>query len=96
MATAGKTEPKVQLPVWVLPIILTLMVLVIGNIVNSAQWAAQMTANQSNMISQFAELKDELKQVRQENVRLREEMAGLKAAQREGIGLRRTREMRDN
>jgi len=88
----GKTEPKVALPTWVLPIILTLLMAFVAQLGTSVWWASQMATNQQHMLGQMTEMRDEMKAVRAENQKLSIEIAALKAAQRNGIGFRRDRD----
>lgn len=78
----AKPEPKVALPTWVLPIILTLLLTIVGNIVTSVWWASQMTVNQQHMIDRVAELRADVQRLSTENQRLREDVAAIKAGQR--------------
>lgn len=76
-------EPKVTLPGWVLPLLVTILLAFIGNLSASLYWAGQVASNQAHMVESLSDLKSEVRQLRNENQGLREQLAGLAAAARQ-------------
>lgn len=74
------SQPRVSLPVYVLPLLVTLLIAFLANLSYSLYWAGQMASNQANMAERLNELKTEVRELRVENQRLREQMTTLNAA----------------
>lgn len=72
-------ENKLNLPSWVLPVLITILIAFITNLGTSLYWAGQMASNQQHMVEQFSDLKTEVYRLRADNQSLREEVIGLKA-----------------
>lgn len=82
MATKQATSrPMVELPPWVLKAAISLAVLLLSNLGISIWWASELTANQQHMLRQLETVESKVVKLTDENIRLREEMAGLKALQ---------------
>ncbi len=74
------TQPRVALPVYVLPLLVTLLLAFLANLSYSLYWAGQIASNQANMVETLRELKTEVRELRTENQQLREQVAGLTAS----------------
>lgn len=74
-------KPMVELPPWVLKAAISLSVLLLSNAGLSIWWASELTSNQRHMLDQLKQVEDKIVKLTDENMRLREEMAGLKAIQ---------------
>jgi hypothetical protein len=76
-------ESRVTLPGWVLPMMVTILLAFFGNLGASLYWAGQVASNQAHMVESLVDLKSEVRQLRNENQGLREQLAGLAAAARQ-------------
>ena len=75
--TMPNSQPRVSLPTYVLPLLVTLLLAFLANLSYSLYWAGQMSANQANMVKELGELKLELRENRAENQRLRDQITAL-------------------
>jgi uncharacterized protein HemX len=66
------STPRVSLPTYVLPLLVTLLLAFVANLGYSVYWAGQMSSNQQNMSEAIRELKGEVRELREQNQRLRE------------------------
>lgn len=79
-AMSANNTAKVELPSWVFPMLVTLLIAFLGNLGASAYWAGQLAADQRNTANELRELKSEVKQLQGINTELREKVAGVTAA----------------
>lgn len=78
--TMPNTQPRVSLPTYVLPLLVTLLLAFLANLSYSLYWAGQMASNQANMVDTLREVKTEVRELRVDNQRLREQVTALTAA----------------
>lgn len=76
----SNTQPRVSLPTYVLPLLVTLLLAFLANLSYSLYWAGQMASNQANMVDTLREVKTEVRELRIDNQRLREQVTALTAA----------------
>lgn len=76
----SNTQPRVSLPTYVLPLLVTLLLAFLANLSYSLYWAGQMASNQANMVDTLREVKTEVRELRVDNQRLREQVTALTAA----------------
>ena len=77
--TMPNSQPRVSLPTYVLPLLVTLLLAFLANLSYSLYWAGQMAANQANMVEKLSELKSEVRELRTENQRLRDQVSSMAA-----------------
>jgi predicted membrane chloride channel (bestrophin family) len=80
MQKTDDQQPRVSLPAYVLPLLVTLLLAFLVNLSYSLYWAGQMASNQANMVDTLRELKVEVRELRGENQRLREQVTALTAS----------------
>lgn len=80
MASRTDNQPRVSLPVWVFPLLLSILIAFLTNLGYSLVWVGQIGSNQSNMVNALNEVKSEVRELRGENQKLREQVAALTAA----------------
>lgn len=76
----SNTQPRVSLPTYVLPLLVTLLLAFLANLSYSLYWAGQMASNQANLVDTLREVKTEVRELRIDNQRLREQVTALTAA----------------
>lgn len=80
--TADHHTPRVSLPAYFLPVIVTLLLAFLGNMSFSIYWAGQVAANQAHMVDTLVELKAEVKQLREENQALQRQVVEIGVRER--------------
>ncbi len=82
MPSRTDTQPRVALPVYVLPLLVTLLLAFLANLSYSLYWAGQIASNQANMTETLKELKTEVRELRADNQQLRDQVVELTAGAR--------------
>jgi len=77
------STPRVSLPTYVLPLLVTLLLAFVANLGYSVYWAGQMSSNQQNMAEAIREMKTEVRELRDQNQRLREQLTVLSSTNRQ-------------
>lgn len=80
MSSRTDNQPRVSLPAWVFPLLLSILIVFVTNLGYSLVWAGRMGSDQANLVNALNEVKTEVRELRGENQKLREQVAALTAA----------------
>lgn len=84
MPSRSDNQPRVSLPAWVFPLLLSILIVFVTNLGYSLIWVGQMGSNQNHLVEALKEVKQEVQQLRSENQQLRDQVISLAASQSAG------------